>query len=115
MAKITFVRKLVQPIGQNVGGDPERFHQLVEAAQSQQQVAQYQDAPAITNHGHRRRNWARGALIMFRSGARFAGARFFAGAWVPRLPIMFPHGLSLATFVPQVDSAGGSFDWNLAK
>ena len=110
-----FIRQLVQAIRQNVSGNPEGLDQLVEAAQSQQQVAHYQDAPAIAEHRHRCRNWAGAALITFRSGARFCSARLFAGAWVPRLPIRFPHELSLATFVPQVDSADGRLGWNLAK
>ncbi|AWZ02232.1 hypothetical protein RHODOSMS8_02717 [Rhodobiaceae bacterium] len=111
----SFRREFVQPIGQNVCRDPQGFHQFVEPAKAQQQIAKDQDAPAVAEHRHRRRNWARGALIIFRSGTRFISARLFAGARVPRLPIRFPHGLSLATFVPQVDSADGHLVWNLAK
>ena len=110
-----FRRQFIQPVRQDVGGDAQRFHQFVKASQPQQQVAKYENAPAITKHGDRRRNWARRALIAFRLGARFVSARFSATAFTRWLPFRFPHGGSLATFVQQVDRAGGFMRWNLAK
>lgn len=111
----SFRRQFVQPVRQDVGGDAQRFHQLVKASQPQQQVAKYEDAPAIAEHGDRCRNWARRAFIAFRFGAHFFSARLFATAVTRWLPFRFPHAGSLATFVQQVDRASGLMRSNLAK
>lgn len=110
-----FRRQFVQPIGQDVGGDAQRFYQFVKASQPQQQIAKYENAPAITEHGDGCRNWARRAFIAFRLGARFVSARLFATAVTRWLPFRFPHGGSLATFVQQVDRASGLMRSNLEK
>ncbi len=98
-------RKLVQSVGEDVGRDPQRSHEFIEPAQPHQQISQDQETPAVTSDRHGRRDWALGAFIRFRSGAYFLPTHLFAGAWSPRLPVLFPHADSLATFVTQVDSA----------
>ena len=101
-----FIRQLVEPVGQDVGGDAQRFYQFIEPAQAEQPIPQDKDTPAVPKHGQGCRNWTFGGLIAFSARRLSAASSFFANALRRRLPNRFPHFISLATFDPQVDSAG---------
>ena len=98
-----FIGQPGQAVGQDVGGDAKRLHQFVEPSQAEQKIAQYEDAPSITEH--RDRGGDRTDIRIF---ARWrAGWRWLSGR--------FPHVFSIATFDPQVGPFAGDTYQNVTS